>query len=250
MPSTTLTVIVSLDGPVVSIPDASRLDAPTESRADLVLAGMHTAPVLLEQPTRQEGLQLQIDPLAARSLFGERAADLVGSFDGIEVLGTAGQELWEQVGEFSTWPERTEVIARTFHAWSSSGRTRIASVRPEVAEAWRLLLASRGRIPMSALAEQVMLSPRQLRTEFSRELGIGPKSAARLARFETALAMISRTVHDGRTPDLAGIAADTGFADHAHLTREFARFTGAAPSSWIREERRNLQAGGHGTADD
>lgn len=250
LPSTTLTMIVSLDGPVLGAWDEGALGSLAGSRADLVLAGMHTAPILIDQPTRQEGIQLQVDPLAARALFGVRAADLVGGFDGIEVLGRSGRDLWEQVGESAGWSERTERIARTFRSWCAAPATGAGRVRAEVAEAWRLVLATEGRIPMDALAGHVALSPRQLRTEFTREFGLGPKSAARLARFEAALAQIASTVHAGRSPDLAGVAADTGYADHAHLTREFRRFAGTAPSAWIREEHRNLQAGGHGTAQD
>lgn len=250
LPSTTLTMIVSLDGPVFGAWDEGALGSPAGFRADLVLAGMHTAPILIEQPTRQEGIQLQVDPLAARALFGVRAADLVGGFDGTEVLGRSGRDLWEQVGESSGWPERAERIARTFRSWCAAPSSGAGHVRAEVAEAWRLVLASEGRIQMDALAGHVALSPRQLRTEFTGEFGLGVKSAARLARFEAALATIAGTVHADRTPDLAGIAADAGYADHGHLTREFRRFTGAAPSAWIREERRNLQAGGHGTAQD
>lgn len=250
LPSTTLTVIVSLDGPVSTVRDASAPWAPRDARADLVLAGMHTTPVLLEQPSTQEGIQLQIDPLAARALFGRRAADLVGSFDATDVLGRAGQDLWEQVGSMTEWPRRIDHIARTFRSWSTDGRPAAGSVRPEVAEAWRLVMASRGRITMDALAHRVALSPRQLRTEFAREVGIGPKSASRLVRFETALERIAATVHAGRTPHLATVAADSGFSDHAHLTRDFHRFTGTSPTRWIHEERRNLQAGGHGTVQD
>ncbi|WP_394214807.1 helix-turn-helix domain-containing protein [Brachybacterium vulturis] len=250
LPSTTLTMIFSLDGPVVGAQDVAAGTAPLSLRADLVLAGVHTAPVLIEQPAHQEGLQLQLDPLAARALFGVRAADLVGGFDGTEVLGRAGQDLWEQVGEAAAGPERLTRISRDFRARCAAAPAGAEQIRPELAEAWHLVLASRGRITVEALAHQVLLSPRQLRAEFTHEFGIGPKSAARLARFEAALEKIAGTVHAGRTPDLAGIAATTGYADHAHLTREFGRFAGTAPSEWIREERRNLQAGGHGTAED
>lgn len=265
LPSTTLTVILSLDGPVVAAEDPRRPGGSGTPRADLVLAGLHTGPVLVEQPSHQEGIQLQIDPLACPCLFGVRAAELVGSFDGLEVLGRAGQQLWEQVGSVTDPAARIARIDRAFRAWSLAdpARTetvgtgaaparavRARTVRAEVAEAWRLVLASGGRIGMDALAAAVALSPRQLRAEFSRELGIGPKSAARLARFEIALGRIADSVHAGGVPGLSSIAVETGFADHAHLTRDFTRFTGISPSAWLREERRNLQAGGHGTAQD
>ncbi|MDN5821548.1 MAG: helix-turn-helix domain-containing protein, partial [Brachybacterium sp.] len=250
LPSTTLTMIFSLDGPVVGARDVTAGAAPLPPRADLVLAGLPTAPVLIEQPSSQEGIQLQLDPLTARSLFGVRAADLVGGFDGAEVLGRAGLDLWEQVGGIAAGPERLARIARDFRTRCAAAPAGVGQVRPELAEAWQLVLASRGRITVETLAHQVLLSPRQLRTEFTREFGIGPKHAARLARFEAAMEMIAGSVHAGRSPDLSGIAAESGYADHAHLTREFDRFAGTAPSRWIQEERRNLQAGGHGTAED
>ncbi|ASK65977.1 AraC family transcriptional regulator [Brachybacterium avium] len=260
LPSTTLTTIFSLDGPVVGLQEIAAAGAapgirPEDGailgpRAELVLAGLHTAPVLIEQPTHQEGIQLQLDPCAARLLCGVRAADLVGGFDGAAVLGRAGRDLWEQIGGMAAGPERLERIAGDFRARCDAAPAGAGQLRPELAEAWRLLLTSRGRIAVEALARRVLLSPRQLRTEFTREFGIGPKSAARLARFEAALGRIAGAVHAGRSPDLSGIAAECGYADHAHLTREFGRFTGTTPSRWICEERRNLQAGGHGTAQD
>lgn len=262
LPSTTLTLIFSLDGPVVAVEDPGTCtaardvrtdDGPTAraaNRADLVLAGLHTAPVLLEQPAQQEGIQLELDPLAARTLCGVRAADLVGGFDGTEVLGRAGQELWERLVESGDVPERIAHIARAFRSRIADAPTRTGEARPELAEAWRLVLASRGRLTVEELGRRVMLSPRQLRSEFTREFGIGTKSAARLARFEVALERIARSVHTGHPPDLSGIAAESGYADQSHMTREFTRFTGTAPRRWIQEERRNLQAGGHGTAED
>lgn len=250
LPSTTLTMIFSIDGPVVGALEDPGRPGPAPPRADLVLAGLHTAPVLVEQPAQQEGIQLEIDPLMARALFGVRASDLVGGFDGAEVLGRAGADLWEQVGETEDSQGRVARIARAFRSRIADAPARTAEVRADLAEAWRLIHASRGRITVEELGRRVLLSPRQLRTEFTREFGLGPKSASRLARFDGVLGRIADSVHDGDRPDLSAVAAAAGYADHAHLTREFTRFTGVSPSRWIEEERRNLQAGGHGTAED
>jgi len=45
-----------------------------------------------------------------------------------------------------------------------------------------------------------------------------------------------------RWPTLAAIAARTGYADHAHLTREWQDLAGCTPTAWLAEEFPNLQA--------
>jgi AraC-like DNA-binding protein len=41
---------------------------------------------------------------------------------------------------------------------------------------------------------------------------------------------------------LATVATDTGYYDQAHLAREFTELAGCAPSRWLAEEGRFLQA--------
>ena len=43
----------------------------------------------------------------------------------------------------------------------------------------------------------------------------------------TALALL-----DDAGEDLSGIAARAGYADHAHMCRDFAELTGAPPTAW------------------
>ena len=49
------------------------------------------------------------------------------------------------------------------------------------------------------------------------------------------------------SPDLAGVAAQCGYFDHAHLDRDFAQFAGINPRGWIAEERRNIQVARRGS---
>ena len=93
---------------------------------------------------------------------------------------------------------------------------------------------------MDHVAREVMLSPRQLRTLMEREVGLSPKQVARGFRFS---AVIGRLAAGER--NLAEVAAETGYADQSHLTREFRQMAGCSPTAWLAEERRNLQDGGH-----
>ena len=71
---------------------------------------------------------------------------------------------------------------------------------------------------------------------FRAELGITPKTAARIFRFERACGLISNL----RQP-LAEVAAACGYADQAHMTRDWNAFTGTSPKAWIVNELPFLQ---------
>jgi AraC-like DNA-binding protein len=75
------------------------------------------------------------------------------------------------------------------------------------------------------VAARVSMDRRALARLFRREVGFGLKRYARLARFERAL----WAVRAEDAAPLGIVAADLGFADQAHLTREFRHFAGCAP---------------------
>ena len=56
-------------------------------------------------------------------------------------------------------------------------------------------------------------SRQYLVTKFREEVGLPPKTVARILRFQRALALADGAAR----PDWAGIAADCGYADQAHL---------------------------------
>jgi AraC-like DNA-binding protein len=144
----------------------------------------------------------------------------------------------------TSWPERFRVVEEFLRARVARSE-RCELPRRDVAAAWRLLTESRGTGSVSALTRDTAMSSRQLSTLFERELGIAPKTLAALMRFDHVLVALGTEIRAGRRPQLAEIAAASGFADHSHLVREFRRFTDASPSEFLGEEFRNIQAGGH-----
>jgi AraC-like DNA-binding protein len=242
MPSSTLTFIVSLDDGVEAAESVEdlRIARPTP----LLLSGLQVQPAHVRQRRGQAGVQLAVHPLAARALFGMPSAELDGDeLDAAPVLGRNGIALRQRVSDARQWDDAFDFIATYLvDAWGRRDRVR---VRPEVAHAWKLLQLSRGRAPVSAIADRVGVTSRHLTTLFQQEVGRSPKTVAMLMRFEHATTRISDSVRRRATIDLGAVAADTGYSDQAHLTREFARFAGAPPRRWIAEEFRNIQDGGH-----
>ena len=71
---------------------------------------------------------------------------------------------------------------------------------------------------------------------FRAELGVTPKVAARIFRFERACGLIGN-----RRLPLAEVAAACGYADQAHMTRDWNTFTGTSPKDWIANDLPFLQ---------
>ncbi|WP_018655394.1 helix-turn-helix domain-containing protein [Actinomadura flavalba] len=246
LPSPYLTFIFSLDGPVVGADDPAAVRGAGGFGCDVLVAGLHPRPTYVVQPERQSGVQLAVHPLAARALFGVRAADLgTGAVEAADLIGPGVTDVWERLREAPSWDAAFAVVDGFLRERSGA-----RPPRDELAEAWRWLAWHRGRGSVDGLARHVGLSARQLSTLFRRELGLGPKGVSRLMRFDAARQAIAAAVAAGREPALAGVAHRHGYCDQAHLAREFREFAGLAPSAWISEERRNIQAGGHRRGED
>ena len=97
---------------------------------------------------------------------------------------------------------------------------------------------------MAELAAGTGWSERHLTSRFRAEIGLTPKAAARVIRFDRARKLLVRNL-TGASPEyrLADLAADCGYFDQAHLAREFRVLAGCPPSQWLAEEFRNVQAG-------
>ncbi|HEX6526636.1 MAG TPA: DUF6597 domain-containing transcriptional factor [Streptosporangiaceae bacterium] len=92
-----------------------------------------------------------------------------------------------------------------------------------MAHASRMLDDPRARAEDVALT--VGISTRQLRRRCHETVGYGPKTLQRVLRFRRFLSRI-----DAGDVDLAAIAADVGYSDQAHLTRDCAEMAGLTPA--------------------
>jgi AraC-like DNA-binding protein len=80
---------------------------------------------------------------------------------------------------------------------------------------------------VSAVGDRLGISERQLRRRFAGAVGYGPKTLARILRFQRFLALAAGG------GDLAGLAFAAGYADQAHLTRECVRLSGRTPAALL-----------------
>ena len=236
MPSPYLTVIFTLDDPV----DIRRHPDPRQrpDRFPTLVGGLHSAPALIVHPGAQSGIQLQLSPLGARRVLGMPAGELASMDVSAEAIwGPLADRIHQQVREAGDWPARFAVLDDLLGTVANQRR----GVPDGVARAWDLLLASGGTIPIREVARDIGWSERHLHAMFTREIGLSPKPAARVIRFDRARRRLERGVIAGHRR-IAEVAADAGYFDQAHLIRDWQQFTGLTPTDWVAHEFRNFQA--------
>jgi AraC-like DNA-binding protein len=85
-----------------------------------------------------------------------------------------------------------------------------------------------------AVAAEVGLSERQFRRRCQAAVGYGPKTLQRVLRFQRFVRLLDAAP---APPDLAAVAAQAGYADQAHLTRECSGLSGLTPANLARARR-------------
>ena len=237
LPSRHVTFVVAVEEITVTVPDVGG-----SLTATALVGGMHDGPALIAHSGVQTGVQLAVTPAGARALFGVPAGELAGLVLPLDVVLPRAAELAERLATAPGWAERFAVIDDVLLAALSDRSGGGAATSPEVGYAWRRLQATSGAASVTALAGEVGWSRRHLADRFRREIGLPPKVAARVLRFERARAELLRPDAAGRAPRLADVAAACGYADQAHLTREWRDLAGCTPSAWLAEEAPWLHA--------
>ncbi|OCF83841.1 helix-turn-helix domain-containing protein [Nocardia brasiliensis] len=85
------------------------------------------------------------------------------------------------------------------------------------------------------ITERFDVSMRTLQRMFRRYVGAGPKWVLRRYRLQDGAELLAR----GRTEDLAMLAAELGYFDQAHFSREFTAEVGMAPLEYAKNSLRS-----------
>jgi AraC-like DNA-binding protein len=190
------------------------------------LGGVYMRPVRVRHEGSALGIQVNLEPTALRRLTGVPAGELSERTVGLEDLfGRDAALLGERLHEL---PDSRARFAALDQGLLRRLEAAPPHPRPDLDRAWRLLRRSGGLMPIEELARQLGCSRRHLARRFADDVGASPKQAARLIRFEAARARLRA---EARATSLARIAADCGYADQAHMAREFRELAGAPPTA-------------------
>ena len=150
------------------------------------------------------------------------AADLTGTLAALDdVWARDAGQLEDRLRAATSWDERFTIAADVL------GRRLGArpSVDPEVAYTWRRTVTSRGRVRVDGLADEVGWSRKRLWSRFRSQIGLTPKRAAQLVRFDHAAHLLAA----GHAAAI--VAAQSGYVDQSHLHREVKAIAGVTPTA-------------------
>ncbi len=230
MPSTAITVIVTIDDPI-EVPVSSH---PEQAGGcwDALAGGITLRPTLIAHDGYQHGIQLAMTPAGARALFGIPAGEL-GSWivDLSDLLGADSRRVRERIGATPQWRTRFDILDEVLLARAAAADPRRWEMDANLARAWRLLTDPAHPLSVEDVARDIGWSRRYLATRFSTEFGITPKEADRLTRFQSSHRMLRRP-----GAGIAEVAAVAGYYDQAHMAREWRSLAGCSPSVWRARE--------------
>lgn len=221
----TVPFIVSFDGTFAL---HSGHGATPEHRGSFV-AGVYERWIDIGMPRDSCAIQINLTPIAARRVFGVPLSELMNRAVDVEALfGAAGRVLVQRLGNTDDWRAR----ATLFDAFLLDRLQRAPRLSMHVMHSWQALVHAHGNVRVSALNDVTGWSPRRLGNAFRDACGMTPRQLATVLRFQRATDLVRAAAASSRRVRWSEIAADCGYADHAHLSRAFRQFAGQTPSEY------------------
>lgn len=216
VPHPAVTVIFDLgDDPLSVVDDNGQL------QRERVVAGLAPSGARGRGSHGFECLQVRLSPKVAHAVLGD-SAQLSGKLVALDDFwGRDAVRIQERLRGANSWEERFAIAETALLRRYEAGQ----AVDLEVALAWSRLMASRGQVRVECLAAEVGWSRKRLWSRFGSQIGVRPKRAAQLIRFDQA----AHGLAAGRSP--ARVAADSGYVDQSHLHRDVMAFTGVTPTT-------------------
>ncbi len=186
-------------------------------------SGLYAGPVFIRSSGLAECVQINLTPLGAWRFFGIPMSELAGRMVTLDDL--AGREMTELRNRLAGLPDpaRRLDLVETF----VTDRINRSMLRDGAMEAaYDILVRRKGRLRVGRLADHLDISRKHLADRFRVTVGLPPKAVARIIRFRHAQALA------GQGEGWADVAAACGYADQAHLAREFLELSGTTPTGW------------------
>lgn len=157
-------------------------------------------------------------PVASISGDGQAAHGVVPDADALErALTDAADD-----------DERAAIVVRRLRTLGIGPTPTLDLVQRAIA----MLVADAGVHRVGDACDRLGVTPRTLQRLFAEYVGVTPGWVLRRGRLHAAAERVIQLAAGGPDEPLAAVAAEFGYADQAHFSRDFRRVLGVAPAGW------------------
>jgi AraC-like DNA-binding protein len=228
LPTGGMDVVFNLheDSMQVLIPSPSA-DASVIRTNGSIVHGAQSGYFIIDARARGRTAGIHFRPGGGAVLLGLPATELSGQHVSLsELWGTHATQLRARLVECRT-------ADAVFHTLEQTLLRRLPQLRgplvhPAISFALRNFSAGAAASRVSPIQEASGYSARRFNTLFQQAVGLAPKRFCRIQRLRAVIEQVAR----GEPIEWAKVAADNGYFDQSHLTREFRLFSGVTPGQY------------------
>lgn len=186
----------------------------------ILVTGVHHSFQLVDTAQQYSMLGVALRPGGMWRLFGISTDELTDQHASLDaILGSTARRWTERLCEMDDHTQRLRLLDAEF------SRMKPRAMHPAVSWAAGQFIQYPDSLRIGPLAEEAGMSTRRLNELFRREIGIAPKAFARIRRFQSTL----QRLRQPRATRISLLAQELGYADQAHLIREFKELSGFTP---------------------
>lgn len=205
-----------------------RLDGTVTEQPSWFVVGQIERALMLESPLLADVVGVRLRPAALRAVLAIPAHELTERVVAVQDVLSSAEDGWCRAAEEESLPARIERVREFVRR-----RVRDASgeADPLVEAVMAHVTRSGGRVRLRDVARAVGRSPRAIERRVLRVVGLRPKTVARIARVQR----VSGLKRAAPQLSWAALAFRCGYADQAHLVRDFKRIAGVTPGRLLGE---------------
>lgn len=172
-------------------------------------------------------------PYGINHLLGIPAIELRDEITSItELLGKNGEELYERLSEESKLDLRLNILNNFFIEQVIKRQSVNKNFIPSLLS---FILKNKGQVTSNQLENYSGYTERHIQRIFKESIGLNPKKYGNIVMLHNFLNLLkSRTIDK----NLTNLSYEAGYADQAHLIREFKKYTGITPTEYLNNTSR------------
>lgn len=206
-------------------------DESLQSLPSPFMMGLLDQPVPFSTINRLEIIGIRCFPWTVFDLLG-----LTSSKKAVHIFEHPIATLQTVLGEYIQSGKVDEAIAHV-EQYFLDARLHIAG-NSILSKAGVAMRKANGTMPVSEVAAAANATVRTLERNFKQSSGHTVKDVSGLMRFEQVRNQLWRNPNS----NIAGLAAECGYSDQAHLSKEFKKYSGSTPAAFARNAKKSKSA--------